>query len=116
LTLCTGSLGANRNNDLPAMIREFGGEGRVHFTHLRNVIHHDGLDFDESAHLSRLGSLDMYEIVKALADVGFTGYMRPDHGRMIWGEKARPGYGLYDRAIGAAYLLGLYEAITKQLR
>ena len=36
----------------------------------------------------------MYEIVKALQDVGFDGYVRPDHGRMIWGEVARPGYGL----------------------
>ena len=32
---------------------------------------------------------------------------------MIWGEQARPGYGLYDRAIGANYLLGLWEAIDK---
>jgi mannonate dehydratase len=42
--------------------------------------------------------------------------MRPDHGRMIWGENARPGYGLYDRALGANYLLGLWEAIEKTAR
>ena len=116
LTLCSGSLGANRSNDIPSMIREFGSEGRIHFVHLRNVIHHEGLDFDESAHLSRLGSLDMYEIMKSLVDVNFSGYVRPDHGRMIWDEVARPGYGLYDRALGATYLLGLHEAIVKNKR
>ena len=53
------------------------------------------------------------EIVKALIDTGFDGCIRPDHGRMIWGEQARPGYGLYDRALGVAYLNGLWEAIHK---
>jgi mannonate dehydratase len=70
-------------------------------------------DFDESAHLTGCGDLDMYAIVKALHDSGFEGYIRPDHGRMIWDEKARPGYGLYDRAIGANYILGLWEAIER---
>ena len=60
------------------------------------------------------GSLDIYGIVKALHKGGFDGYMRPDHGRMIWGEKGRYGYGLYDRALGAMYLSGLWEAIDKQ--
>ena len=44
---------------------------------------------------------------------GFTGYVRPDHGRNIWGEEGKPGYGLYDRALGAAYLSGLFEAVRK---
>ena len=56
----------------------------------------------------------MYEIVKALYDIGFNGPIRPDHGRMMWGEKAMPGYGLYDRALGAAYLRGLWEAAEKE--
>jgi mannonate dehydratase len=55
----------------------------------------------------------MYEIMKALYDTSFDGYIRPDHGRMIWGEQGRPGYGLYDRALGITYLNGLWEAITK---
>ena len=46
-------------------------------------------------------------------DNGFDGYVRPDHGRMIFGETGRPGYGLYDRALGAAYLNGLFEACEK---
>ena len=110
LTFCTGSLGASSKNDLPAMIREFG--DRIYFAHLRNVKVIDN-HFNETAHESNTGSLDMYEIVKALQDVGFDGYIRPDHGRMIWGEVARPGYGLYDRALGVAYLNGLWEAVKK---
>jgi mannonate dehydratase len=111
VTFCTGSLGPNKDNDLPAMARRFA--DRIHFAHLRNVKRRTDRDFEESAHLSEAGDLDMYEIVKALHDAGFSGYIRPDHGRMIWGEEARPGYGLYDRAIGANYLLGLWEAIDK---
>ena len=53
------------------------------------------------------------EIMLALYDIGFDGPIRPDHGRMIWDEVAMPGYGLYDRALGATYLNGLWEAIEK---
>ena len=53
-------------------------------------------------------------IVKALVDNGFDGYVRPDHGRMIWGETGRAGYGLYDRALGACYINGLFEAAEKE--
>ena len=113
LTLCSGSLGADPGNDIPAMIREFGGMGRIHFAHVRNIKHTSPADFKECAHMSACGDLDMFEIMQAYHDVGFDGYMRPDHGRMIWGEKARPGYGLYDRALGAQYLLGIWEALDK---
>ena len=114
LTLCTGSLGSNPKNDIPDMIRSF--KGRIHFGHVRNVIHLAPGKFDEAPHPSCLGSLDMYEIMKALYDIGFDGPMRPDHGRTIWGEKCMPGYGLYDRALGAAYLNGLWEAIGKSCK
>ena len=78
--------------------------GRIHFAHLRNVKVNDAGDFEETAHKSDCGSLDMAAIVKAYHDVGYEGYARPDHGRMIWGETGKPGYGLYDRALGAVYL------------
>lgn len=110
LTFCTGSLGCDPKNNLPEMIREVG--DRIYFAHLRNVKIRESW-FNETAHLSSAGSLDMYEIVKALQDTGFDGYIRPDHGRMLWGEVARPGYGLYDRALGAAYINGLWEACEK---
>lgn len=113
LTLCTGSLGANPENDVVAMAAEFSAMGKVHFAHIRNVKFTGDKDFHESAHLSDCGNLDMFAIVKALYDNGFDGYIRPDHGRMIWGETGRPGYGLYDRALGSNYILGLWEAIQR---
>ncbi len=111
LTLCTGSYGSNPNNDICEIIRA--AKGRIHFAHVRNIIHHAPGKFDEAAHLSSDGSLDMYKIMKTLYETGFDGPIRPDHGRAIWGEVAMPGYGLYDRALGAAYLNGLIEAIGK---
>ena len=111
VTFCSGSYGTNLENDLPDLIRSL--KGRIHFAHVRNLKFNSPTDFEESAHLSSDGSFDMYEIMKALYDIGFDGPIRPDHGRMIWGEKAMPGYGLYDRALGAAYLNGLWEAIDK---
>ncbi|MCX7714408.1 MAG: mannonate dehydratase [Clostridia bacterium] len=111
LTMCTGSLGSNPNNDLCDIIRA--AKGRIHFAHVRNLIHHAPGKFDEAAHLSKDGSFDMYEIMKTLYEIGFNGPVRPDHGRMIWGEVAMPGYGLYDRALGVCYLNGLAEAIEK---
>ncbi|MCL2010491.1 MAG: mannonate dehydratase, partial [Synergistaceae bacterium] len=113
VSLCTGSFGANMDNDIPSIVGELASLRRLPFAHLRNVKHLSPRDFDESAHLSQCGDLDMFAIVKALYDAGFDGYIRPDHGRMIWGEVARPGYGLYDRALGANYLLGLWEAVSK---
>ncbi len=113
LTLCSGSLGAGPQNDVEALVREFGAMGRIHFAHIRNVKITPEGDFEESAHLSNCGSLDIAAIVKAYHDTGFTGYVRPDHGRMIWGETGKPGYGLYDRALGAVYLNGLWEALQK---
>ena len=111
LTLCTGSLGVARDNDMPGMIRRFG--KKIHFAHLRNIKIIDDRSFQESAHMSKYGSLDFVEILKAYKETGFTGYARPDHGRMIWGEKGRPGYGLYDRALGAVYILGIWETLEK---
>jgi mannonate dehydratase len=134
LTFCAGSYGTNPENNLPEMIRAF--KGRIHFAHVRNLKfnrmqHADGsavtswtgeqipvgpADFEEACHLSKDGSFDVYEIVKALYETGFDGPIRPDHGRMIWGEKAMPGYGLFDRALGAYYIEGLWEAIEKSHR
>ena len=71
-------------------------------------------DFYECAHPSEYGSLDMYKVMQALYDNGFDGYIRPDHGRFIWGETGRPGYGLFDRALGVTYLKGLWEALSKR--
>ncbi|NUK30245.1 mannonate dehydratase [Parageobacillus sp. VR-IP] len=114
ITLCSGSLGANPNNDIPEMFRYFLEMDRVPFVHVRNIKIHENGDFEETSHRSCDGSLDICEIVKALHDMNFQGYIRPDHGRMIWNEKARPGYGLYDRALGIMYLLGIWDSLEKQ--
>lgn len=111
VTFCSGSYGTNLANDLPHMIRSL--KGRIHFAHVRNLKFISPTNFEEAAHLSSDGNFDMYEIMKALYDIGFDGPIRPDHGRMIWDEVAMPGYGLYDRALGATYLNGLWEAIEK---
>lgn len=110
-TFCTGSLGAGRFNDLVAMAKKYA--GRIYFAHIRQLKYNGDTDFTEAGHLTSAGNLDIYGIVKALAEGGFEGYVRPDHGRNIWGEDGKPGYGLYDRALGAAYLNGLFEAIEK---
>lgn len=113
VTFCTGSYGTSLKNDLPDMIHAL--KGRIHFAHIRNLQFNDGEnDFEESAHLSSDGTFDMHAIMRALYDIGFEGPIRPDHGRMIWDEVAMPGYGLYDRALGAAYLCGLWESIEKE--
>ena len=112
VTLCTGSLGADPENDMVEIVHAL--KGRINFVHFRNVLFMGERKFKESAHLSTEGSLDMYAIMKALVEVGFDGVIRPDHGRTIWGEVAMPGYGLYDRAIGISYLQGLHEAVLKE--
>lgn len=111
LTLCSGSLAANPENDIADMVYTFG--KRIHFAHMRNIKITGEKCFEESAHMSECGSLDMVKIMKAYKDIGFDGYMRPDHGRMIWGESGRPGYGLYDRALGSQYLKGIWDTLTR---
>lgn len=111
VTFCTGSLGADPGNDLPAIARRLGARGRIHFAHCRNVRITGKRRFNEAPHPSALGDVDMRAVLGALLETGFAGPMRPDHGRMIWGETGRPGYGLYDRALGAMYLYGLWEGL-----
>lgn len=114
ITLCLGSLGASPGNNLVEIVKEYA--DRIHFVHARNVKWTGEKCFEEAPHPTSCGSLDMYAVLKALHDEGFDGYIRPDHGRMIWGETGRYGYGLYDRALGAVYLTGLWEAIERSSR
>lgn len=113
VTLCVGSFASDPKNDAVAILESMLEKNRVNFVHARNVKLMGGKSFQESAHLSEMGSIDMYRVVKALSDHDFKGAIRPDHGRMIWGETGKPGYGLFDRALGATYLNGLYEAAQK---
>lgn len=111
ITLCSGSLGANPDNDVAEMVSAFA--DRIPFAHIRNVKTYENGDFIETSHRTQDGSVDVYKIVKAYYDAGFTGYVRPDHGRHIWGEACRPGYGLYDRGLGVMYLWGIWDTFER---
>lgn len=124
MTLCSGSLGARPDNDLPAIMREFA--PRVHFVHLRNVtLETPGMpaSFHEAEHLG--GGTDMValiaEIVKEEARRKKEGRsdhqipMRPDHGQDIIddiGRKGQPGYPTIGRLKGLAELRGIMTALT----
>ena len=112
ITFCAGSLAADPTNDLPSIVRSLGAKGRIHFAHCRNIKRTGKHSFQETAHPSDRGDIDMRAVLSALHDTGFTGPIRSDHGRMIWGETGQPGYGLHDRALGAMYLHGLWEGIA----
>jgi mannonate dehydratase len=112
LTFCTGALGVRADNDLVAMATAFA--PRIAFVHARNVRRTGPRDFHETAHLRGAGDVDLGGVLAALVDAGVDVPLRPDHGRMIWGETAIPGYGLFDRAIGLAYLQGLAEAFERR--
>lgn len=115
LTLCTGTLGALPSNDIARFAAKYAAAGKVPFVHLRNVKVVGDHAMEECAHFSDCGSLDMVAIARALYEGGFDGYIRSDHGRRIWGEEGKPGNGLYDRALGTTYILGMWETLTKTL-
>lgn len=112
LTFCAGSLAADPKNDLPAIARILGAKKRINFAHCRNIKRTGKRSFQETAHPSEFGDVDMRAVLRTLHETGFNGPIRSDHGRMIWDETGQPGYGLHDRALGAMYLHGLWEGIT----
>lgn len=111
ITFCAGSYGSSPDNDLFEIIDV--AKERIHFVHARNVKWTGELSFQEVSHSAHDGSLDMVGIIDKLVASGVDISIRPDHGRMIWGETGRPGYGLYDRALGATYLNGILDTLKK---
>lgn len=109
VTLCTGSLGADPTQGLPSITKRLG--GRIHFVHARNVVVTGDRQFHESSHPK--GRVDLAHVLSVLHRGGFDGPIRPDHGRDIWGETGQSGYGLHDRALGATYLLGIWNALSR---
>lgn len=109
ITFCMGSYASHPDNNLIEIIEA--AKGRIHFVHARNIKQTGTLSFQETSHLASDGSIDMVEVMRKLYENGFAGPVRPDHGRMIWGETGRPGYGLYDRALGATYLNGILDTL-----
>ena len=115
VTLCSGSLGSNPANDVCTIARTLCAMGRIPFVHARNVALNGDQSFYESGHVTASGRIPMGALLQILYENGFDGVIRPDHGRMVWGEQGRPGYGLYDRAMGVCYLAGLWEATETTL-
>ena len=114
LTLCSGSLSADPSNDVAAIIRKHC--DRIAFAHIRNVKHFENGNFSEASHRDCDGDTHILDILKAYHECGFEGYIRPDHGRHLWDEtpgNVRPGYGLYDRALGVMYMLGVWDMLDK---
>lgn len=127
MTLCSGSLGARPDNDLPGMMERLG--DRVHFLHLRNVKRESSnvsCSFHEAAHLE--GDTDMVALIAAIlkqeAKRGIAGRedvsipFRPDHGQDILddlGRNAQPGYPAIGRLKGLAELRGIVTALSHSM-
>lgn len=122
ITLCTGSLGAGAQNDIPAIAHEFA--ERIHFVHLRNVAKEKDGSFQEAEHLG--GDTDMVKVVETLLreqkrrqEAGRADWrmpMRPDHGHELLDDINKgsfPGYSAIGRLKGLAEIRGVMVAISE---
>jgi mannonate dehydratase len=112
ITLCQGSFAA-MGEDIPASIRRFGAAKTLFFAHFRDIIG-TADDFYETFHFN--GKTDMYEAMKCYYEFGYDGVMRPDHVPTMFGEANNmPGYAINGNLVAAGYMMGLIEAIEKEL-
>lgn len=107
ITFCQGNF-ALMGQDLPTLIRDFGGQDQIAFVHFRDV-RGTADDFQETFHDE--GQTDLPECMRAYAEVGFSGPMRPDHVPTMHGElNDRPAYGTLGRLFAIGYIRGLEQA------
>jgi mannonate dehydratase len=107
MTMCQGNV-ALMTDDLPAAIRHFGAAGRIHFVHFRDV-RGTPESFVETFHDD--GPTDMLACLRAYAEIGFDGVLRPDHVPTLYGEpNDKPGYATLGRLFAIGYIAGLREA------
>jgi mannonate dehydratase len=107
VTLCQGNF-TLFTKDLPAVIRDFGKQGRIHFVHFRDVKGTPD-DFVETFH--EAGQTDMLACMRAYKDIRFEGVLRPDHVPTLEGDSNDdPCYSSIGRLLAIGYILGLREA------
>jgi len=110
ITMCQGNFSL-MGEDIPSLVRDFGGRNLIHFVHFRNV-RGGKMNFVETFHDE--GQIDMYAAMKAYIDIGFRGPLRPDHVPTMAGDSnERPGYSALGSLYAAGYIRGLIEAVAK---
>jgi mannonate dehydratase len=110
ITLCQGNFRL-MTDDLPAVIRHFGRQGKIFFVHFRDV-RGTVEKFVETWHDD--GPTDMWECLRTYHEVGFDGPMRPDHVPTVEGDSNdHPGYSMYGRLFALGYIRGMQEALRQ---
>ncbi|UCI06219.1 mannonate dehydratase [Mesorhizobium sp. B1-1-8] len=121
ICLCSGSLGVNAGNDLPAMARRFA--PRIAFAHLRSTRRQADGSFHESDHLD--GDVDMIALIAALLEEDRRRpsekeiVFRSDHGHRMLDDlspakRITPGYAAIGRLRGLAELRGAIRALSHE--
>lgn len=112
ITLCQGCFAA-MGEDIPTVIHQFGTQKKIFFVHFRDISGTRNKFREEFHHT---GKTDMFQAMKAYYEVGFDGVIRPDHVPTMYDDKVNEqGYGINGNLFATGYMMGLMEAIEKEL-
>lgn len=107
MTLCQGNV-ALMTDDLPAAIRRFGADGRVHFVHFRDV---RGTPERFVETFVDEGPTDMAACIRAYVEAGVDAPLRTDHSPALADDDwVVPGYPTLGRLHAVGYVQGLLAA------